>query len=133
MNYLIYAGVFLLLFAMCFLAAGILGRGWFLWDNEGRNLFYAPGAADGLSECGRQFIAGVLAHLPALVALTCPSVNSYRRLQPQWWSSALFGVRVGIAARIFPDLCGIQRSGRANFIVPNRPEDRSRTSARIGS
>jgi glutamine synthetase len=37
---------------------------------------------------GRQFIAGVLDHLPALVALTCPSVNSYRRLQPQSWSSA---------------------------------------------
>jgi glutamine synthetase len=30
----------------------------------------------------------VLHHLPALVALTCGSVNSYRRLQPQHWSSA---------------------------------------------
>ena len=30
----------------------------------------------------------MLAHLPALVALTCPTVNSYRRLQPQTWSSA---------------------------------------------
>jgi glutamine synthetase len=30
----------------------------------------------------------VLAHLPGLVALTCPTVNSYRRLQPQTWSSA---------------------------------------------
>ena len=27
-------------------------------------------------------------HLPALLALTCPSVNSYRRLQPQSWASA---------------------------------------------
>lgn len=33
-------------------------------------------------------MAGVLAHLPALVALTCPSFNSYKRLQPQSWSSA---------------------------------------------
>jgi glutamine synthetase len=33
-------------------------------------------------------MAGVLDHLPALVALTCASVNSYRRLQPQMWASA---------------------------------------------
>jgi glutamine synthetase len=32
-------------------------------------------------------MAGVLEHLPALVALTCASVNSYRRLQPQTWAS----------------------------------------------
>ena len=37
---------------------------------------------------GRQFIAGILDHLPALIALTCPSYNSYRRLQPQTWSAA---------------------------------------------
>lgn len=59
-----------------------------LWDESGRNVFYDPAAPDGLSAAGRQFMAGVLAHLPALVAITCPSVNSYRRLQPQAWSSA---------------------------------------------
>lgn len=59
-----------------------------LWDAAGRNVFYDRAAPDGLSRIGRQFVAGVLAHLPALVALTCPSVNSYRRLQPQSWSSA---------------------------------------------
>jgi glutamine synthetase len=59
-----------------------------LWDSAGRNLFYDQSAPDGLSQLGRQFMAGVLAHLPALVALTCPSVNSYRRLQPRMWSSA---------------------------------------------
>jgi glutamine synthetase len=42
----------------------------------------------GLSRTGYHFIGGLLAHLPALVALTCGSVNSYRRLQPQFWSSA---------------------------------------------
>ena len=30
----------------------------------------------------------MLAHLPALTALTCGSANSYRRLAPQMWSSA---------------------------------------------
>ena len=33
-------------------------------------------------------MAGVLAHLPALVALTCPSFNSYERLQPSAWAGA---------------------------------------------
>jgi glutamine synthetase len=30
----------------------------------------------------------VLAHLPALLAVTCASPNSYRRLLPHFWSSA---------------------------------------------
>ena len=34
------------------------------------------------SKLGYHFIAGVLKHLPALVALTCPTFNSYRRLTP---------------------------------------------------
>lgn len=60
-----------------------------LWDRDGqRNLLYDSLDPRGLSEMGRQFIAGVLDHLPALIALTCPSYNSYRRLQPQAWSSA---------------------------------------------
>lgn len=41
-----------------------------------------------LGEFGRHFVAGLLKHLPALVAITCGSVNSYRRLQPHAWSSA---------------------------------------------
>jgi glutamine synthetase len=59
-----------------------------LWSEGDHNVFYDPDARDGLAVIGRQFMAGVLAHLPALVAITCPSVNSYRRLQPQAWSSA---------------------------------------------
>ena len=58
--------------------------------NRGRtvNLFYDASRPYGLSVLATQFMAGVLDHLPALVALTCASVNSYRRLQPQMWSSA---------------------------------------------
>ncbi|MBI3079274.1 MAG: glutamine synthetase [Deltaproteobacteria bacterium] len=55
---------------------------------EDRNLFYGPGDPHGLSKEGYHFIGGVLKHLRALVALTAPSVNSYRRLRPQSWSSA---------------------------------------------
>ena len=53
-----------------------------------RAVFADPAGRYGLSATGYHFIGGLLAHLPALVALTCGSVNSYRRLQPQFWSSA---------------------------------------------
>ncbi len=51
-------------------------------------VFYDAADQYGLSATGYHFIGGLLAHLPALVALTCGSVNSYRRLVPQMWSSA---------------------------------------------
>lgn len=60
-----------------------------LWDNAGsRNLMYDAADPYGLSQMGHHFIAGILEHLPGLLALTCPSYNSYRRLQPHFWSSA---------------------------------------------
>jgi glutamine synthetase len=52
------------------------------------NAFADPADRYGLSQLGYYFIGGVLAHLPGLVALSCGSVNSYRRLAPQMWSSA---------------------------------------------
>ena len=58
-----------------------------LWDDSGRSVLYDSQAERGLSQTGRQFIAGVAEHLPALVALTAPSYNSYRRLQPSAWAS----------------------------------------------
>jgi len=54
----------------------------------GRSAFSDPADRYGLSQVGYHFIGGILAHLPALVALTCASVNSYRRLAPQMWASA---------------------------------------------
>ena len=59
------------------------------WTKDQRvNRFYDAGGEYNLSTLARQFMAGILDHLPALVALTCASVNSYRRLQPQMWASA---------------------------------------------
>jgi glutamine synthetase len=52
------------------------------------NAFYDADGRYGLSEVAERFVAGILAHLPGLLALTAPSVNSYRRLQPRYWSSA---------------------------------------------
>jgi glutamine synthetase len=59
------------------------------WNgDESINRFYEPDAEYNISQLARQFMAGILDHLPGLVALTCASVNSYRRLQPQMWASA---------------------------------------------
>jgi glutamine synthetase len=59
------------------------------WDAGGeRNLFHDRDGRFGLSATAEAFVAGVLAHLPGLLALTAPSFNSYQRLLPQHWSSA---------------------------------------------
>lgn len=50
--------------------------------DTGKNLFGDTGDKRkcGLSKLAYQFIAGVLRHAPAVVAVTCPIVNSYKRL-----------------------------------------------------
>jgi glutamine synthetase len=42
----------------------------------------------GMTPDGESFAGGVLAHLPALLALGAPSVASYLRLVPQHWAGA---------------------------------------------
>ena len=50
-----------------------------LWKGE-MCLFDPQRAGETLSMVGRHFVAGVLAHAPALCALAAPTVNSYKRL-----------------------------------------------------
>ncbi len=57
-------------------------------DGANRPVTYDPGRPAGLSAQAGSFCAGVLRHLPALVALTAPSIPSFYRLQPHHWSSA---------------------------------------------
>jgi glutamine synthetase len=47
--------------------------------SNGRNAFDDPKAQDGLSQVARQFIAGQLAHAPALTALYSPTINCAKR------------------------------------------------------
>jgi glutamine synthetase len=58
-----------------------------LW-RDGAAALGDPAHPTGLSATGRAFLAGVLDHLPALAALTVPSRNSYRRLEPHAWAGA---------------------------------------------
>jgi glutamine synthetase len=48
----------------------------------GENRCYDANDKYGLSELARQFIAGQLAHAPAMMAVLAPTVNSYKRYQP---------------------------------------------------
>ena len=56
-----------------------------LYEGDAPVLFDASGA---LSVPGSGFVAGILEHLPAVMAFTAPSPNSYQRLAPGMWSSA---------------------------------------------
>lgn len=60
-----------------------------LWDEEGkRDLTLDPGDEESLSDAGRWFMGGLLAHVEALTGLGSPTVNSYKRLQPGSWAPA---------------------------------------------
>jgi glutamine synthetase len=58
-----------------------------IW-REGANVLGDADHPTGLSATGRAFLAGVLEHLPGLAAITVPSRNSYRRLEPHFWAGA---------------------------------------------
>jgi len=70
--------------------AGLVGNGAHihlsLWDRRGRNLFHGGRGPEGMTRQAEAFTAGVLEAMPALTAITAPSVVSYQRLQPHRWS-----------------------------------------------
>ena len=49
---------------------------------NGKNVFYDPDGEKGLSKEAYSFIAGILAHMKGMAAITNPLVNSYKRLVP---------------------------------------------------
>ena len=59
------------------------------WNkNYVNNLFYEKNNDYNLSKTAKHFMAGILNHTPALLALTASTVNSYRRIVPDFWASA---------------------------------------------
>lgn len=52
-----------------------------LWKGD-TNVFYDPSGYAGLSQTAKYYIGGLLKHAPALLALTSPTTNSFRRLVP---------------------------------------------------
>jgi glutamine synthetase len=78
---------------------------WSFLDRDDRPVLYDERQPSYLSPLGRQFIAGVLHHLPALCAVTAPSLPSYYRMRPNRWAPMQADVGAldrGAALRICP-------------------------------
>lgn len=58
-----------------------------LWE-EGKNITANLKNTKTISKKSASFIAGILNHLPALMCVTTPSTNSYKRIKPRFWSGA---------------------------------------------
>lgn len=67
-----------------------------LWDRaSGDNLMAGAGLDNPMSETGRHFLGGLLAHAPGICGIGAPTVNSYKRLQPASWAPAHIAWGVG--------------------------------------
>jgi glutamine synthetase len=82
-------------------------------DQEHKPAAYDQDGTHGMSAVTGSFIAGVLDHLPAILAFLAPSVVSYSRLVPHRWSAAYnnLGAQDREAA---VRLCPIRKMGHAD-------------------
>ena len=102
---------------------GLVGNGAHLhlslWNRRGRNVFNGGRGPEGMTREAEAFTAGVLDALPALTAVTAPSVASYQRLQPHRWSGpwAVWGRENREAALRFVTGMVGSRPGAANLEV----------------
>ena len=90
-----------------------------LW-REGANLF-----ADGVAGPMRHYIAGLVRYLPELMALFCPTINSYKRTVPGYWApiNATWGIdNRTTAIRAIP---GSAKSSRIEFACRGRTSTRT--------
>lgn len=97
-----------------------------LWDTDGSPASLNPDKPFGISERMAPFVAGILHHMPALAAITAPSVASYYRLQPNRWAPvwALLGRQDrGAAMRVAPVFEGAPDHAAAQFNVEFRVAD----------
>jgi glutamine synthetase len=91
-----------------------------VWRGE-TNAFYDPAGYGCLSETARFYIGGLLAHGGAVMALTNPSTNSYRRLVPGYEApvSAIFSLGNRSAAIRIPKYANRPESARLEFRPPD--------------
>jgi glutamine synthetase len=91
-----------------------------LWTN-GKPLFADPAGYAGLSEMARYYIGGLLKHAPALLALTSPTTNSYRRLVPGYEApvNLVYSQRNRSAACRIPMYSQNPKAKRVEFRCPD--------------
>jgi glutamine synthetase len=90
-----------------------------LWKN-GQNLFAGDGYA-GISDMARYAIGGLLKHAPALLAITNPTTNSYKRLVPGYEApvNLAYSSRNRSAAIRLPMYSPSARTKRIEFRCPD--------------
>lgn len=88
---------------------------------DGQPVFYDPAGYAGLSRTALHYIAGLLVHGPALLALTNPSTNSYRRLVPGFEAptNLFFSLGNRSAAIRVPKYATTPESKRFEFRTPD--------------
>ena len=86
-----------------------------------RSLFYDPKGYACLSRLGLHYIGGLLTHAPALLAMTSPSTNSYRRLVPGYEApvTLFFSVANRTAALRIPGYALTETEQRIEFRPPD--------------
>lgn len=91
-----------------------------VWKGEA-NAFYDAAGYGCLSETARFYVGGLLAHGAAVMALTNPSTNSYRRLVPGYEApvSAIFSLGNRSAAIRIPKYANRPESARMEFRPPD--------------
>ena len=102
-----------------------------LRDASGRPAMADPGGVCGLSDVGHHFAAGILQHMPALAAITAPSVASYYRLTPNKWAPTWIDLGErdrGAALRVCPVFAARSaEEAAAQLNVEYRVADAART------
>jgi glutamine synthetase len=86
-----------------------------LLDAAGENVLRDPGDPGGLSQLARHYVAGQLAHAPAMTAVACPTVTGYKRYQKGTWApvQAAWGIDNRTAlVRALPDGDGTRIENR---------------------
>jgi len=92
-----------------------------LLQKAGKNVFYDPAGYGMLGEVALSYIAGLLEHAPALLAITNPSTNSYRRLIPGFEApvNAFFSLGNRSAAIRVPKYADQPETARMEFRPPD--------------
>ncbi|CAI8015423.1 Glutamine synthetase, partial [Geodia barretti] len=91
-----------------------------LWK-DGRNQFFEAGNYGDLSQMALHYIGGVLKHAPALLALTNPTTNSYRRLVPGYEApiNLIYSMRNRSAAVRIPVYSNSEKAKRIETRFPD--------------
>jgi glutamine synthetase len=91
-----------------------------LWRG-GEPLFYSELGYAGLSDMGRWYIGGLLAHAPAILAFAAPTTNSYKRLVPGYEApvNLVYSQRNRSAACRIPLYSKSPKAKRVEFRCPD--------------